>query len=252
MRRRPWQREIKLERESELKALCTLIKAAEDLVIEGENSIWIDFDDRKILVSGSVDEEVAESFRAKYEGEAVLEIMESNIERGIPLNESYEYFARKFSQIAKEALEVIVRRTEETNREHAVFVTNEGLTIAIEGEEGRVIFPPSSLCAAIHTHPVKGNRKSLAHCFPSPADIRNAVSFYLDGGLLFGIACSSFVLYFQRSWIVTEENLEKLSELPDKVEKIIKKTSREPTNIFEELLRATKDLPIKLMVENLE
>ncbi|MGC9114719.1 MAG: hypothetical protein ACP5HH_01755 [Fervidicoccaceae archaeon] len=251
MRRMPWQTEIRLEKANELKNLCSMTKAAEDLVIEGLWDIWLDFDNKKILIPNELSEEIVENFRKKYEGIEIARL-EGSFITGIPFKESYHYFIHKFSQIGRRAIKTIVDRTAVTGREHALFITDDGYGVAIEGEEERVLFPPSSLCIAIHTHPASNRVENPAFCFPSPSDMRNAIGFFLDGGLLFGIASSGFILYLQRTWIITEGQLDKISELPNKIEIILKKASKKPTDIFGELQNFLKGLPFELIIEKLE
>jgi len=243
--------EIEPERADEIRAMCISIKAAEDLIAEGAKSVWLDLESRKIILADELDSEVIKEFRKKYGNEVEVSAGEPLFARAVPISSAYLQFPHIFSEASRNVLGAIIERTMKTGREHAAFFTDSGTAIAIEGEERRVLFPPSSLCAAVHTHPVDRRYHPMASCFPSKADMRNAVSFYLDGGLLFGIGCSSYILYFQRTKIITDDVLEDLAELPNKIEKIAKRAAKESIDVFGELTRATEGLPLKILTYHL-
>ncbi|MEM0021041.1 MAG: hypothetical protein QXT69_02790 [Fervidicoccaceae archaeon] len=251
LRRNPWQMELRIEGARKIEKMCTGIKACEDILLEGGRDISIDFDRGRIFASGNISRDVIEGFKSRY-GEKISLVLEEDEGRGIPLKDAYLTFAEEFHFLGKEALELVVGRTAMVGMEHAVFITDDGTAIAIEGERDRVLFPPSSLCIAIHTHPSIKDLSASVSCFPSTADLRNAVSFFLDGGILFGIACRGFALYIQRTWIVTDEMLESLADLPKKAEKILNSWRKSGSDPLLKLREIAKGLPLEISLKPLD
>ncbi|NAY89726.1 MAG: hypothetical protein GU347_03285 [Desulfurococcales archaeon] len=224
------------------------MKAAEDLVSEGLDNLWLDIGERKIFSSENLSDELLREFNSKYQKRYELLPYSPPIGRGLTIDEVNRRFLDVFMEATEDSIKYLLKRTALVGREHALFITEDGKGIAIEGEEMRVLYIPTPLCATVHTHPYRSPTPNLLACLPSPADVRNAVDFFLNGGYIFGIACYHYILFFQRIGILTEDQLDTLMMLSKKIEQLERSLGKEKMDPFEQIKLWLKELPIKMII----
>ncbi len=202
-----------------ISGICTLIEAAEDSWIEtGIEEITVDPESMTVYLPGElVGRDVVEKLQKKYEEKKVL------FEYGegpLHYRDLYTYLKEKTASLLSTYITELLERTYSLGKEHALLLLPDGKIVLLEGERGKISLPEIKACVFLHTHP-------SYLCLPSKTDVRQAASFFMNGGYINIIVSRRCMFSFYKTWMLGEEDILALRELEGKIEKIYK-TSRNP------------------------